>query len=108
CSSIIACCTGCRSGTLASFRCEAYHAGIPSRVVTGRLPTAESGVIHERVSTPLIRTEQEPHWPRPQPNRGPLRFKSLDRTYNSGVSGAADTVRTCSFTRILVDVAMTF
>src|SRR5437763_9552238 len=30
-----------------------------------------------------------PHWPRPQPNFGPVRPRSLRRMYRSGVSAAA-------------------
>src|SRR6266850_3452946 len=102
----MACCTGCSAGTCASFFCAAYHAGNPSSVVTDLPSTAETLVWHDRISTPFTRTEQEPHCPRPQPKRGPCRFSSLERTYNKGVSGAAVTVRTCSFTLILISFAI--
>jgi len=52
------------------------------------LPSRDpTGVTHERVSTPSTRTEQEPHCARPQPNLGPCRSNSFERTYNRGVSG---------------------
>src|SRR5438034_8562490 len=97
----MACCTGCSAGALGSFFCAAYHAGNPSSVVIHLAATVETGVRQERVSTPLTKTEHDPHCPRPQPNLGPCRFSSFDSTYNSGVSGAAITVCTLSFTRML-------
>src|SRR5438034_8555999 len=100
CSSIIACCTGCNCGAAESFFCAAYHCGRPSSVVTDLPSTAETGVRHDRVSMPFTRTEQEPHWPRPHPNRGPCRLRSFMRTYKSGVSGRDSIVHTRSFTRI--------
>ena len=83
----MACCTGCSAGVLGSFFCAAYHAGNPSSVVIDLAATVETGVRQERVSTPLTKTEHDPHCPRPQPNLGPCRFSSFDSTYNSGVSG---------------------
>src|ERR1700686_335302 len=102
----MACCTGCNSGAWASFFCAAYQAGSPSSVVTDLPCTAETGVTQERVSTPLTKTEQEPHWASPHPNRGPCRSSSLERTYSSGVSGAAATFHSRSFTRILSSLAI--
>src|ERR1700733_571059 len=97
----MACCTGCSAGTCASFLCAAYHAGRPSSVVTDFPWTEETGVTHERVSTPFTSTEHEPHWASPQPKRGPCSSSSLERTYNNGVSGAPETVHDRSFTLIL-------
>src|SRR5215475_6308677 len=102
----MACCTGCSAGGLASFFCAAYHAGNPSSVVTALPSTAETGVTQERVSTPLTSTEQEPHWARPQPKRGPCNRSWLDKTYSNGVSGAAATVHSRSLTRSLNSPAM--
>src|SRR5437762_1047904 len=42
--------------------------------------------MHERTASPLMMTVHAPHWPSPQPNRGPCRFKSFRSTYNSGVA----------------------
>src|SRR5580765_6176635 len=98
----MACCTGCRAGALASFFCDAYHAGSPSRVVTDLPSTLDTAVTQERVSTPFTSTEHEPHWANPQPNRGPWSCSSFINTYRSGVSGAALTVHNRSFTRICI------
>src|SRR5579862_2360254 len=102
----MACCTGCSAGALASFFCAPYQAGSPSSVVTALPSTAETGVTQERVSTPLTSTEQEPHWAKPQPKRGPRNCSSFERTYSSGVSGADATVKDRSLTRILISRAM--
>src|ERR1700721_2092851 len=101
----MACCTGCSAGTCASFFCAAYHAGSPSKVVTDFPWTAETGVTHERVSTPFTSTEHEPHCASPQPKRGPCSRNSFARTHKSGVSGAAETVHERSFTLILSSLA---
>src|SRR5512135_1120351 len=95
-----ACCTGCSAGGFERCFCLAYQVGRPSSVVTDFPLTAETGVIHERISTPFSNTEQEPHWPRPQPNLGPWRYISFVRTYSSGVSGVEVTVQGRSFTVI--------
>src|SRR5579875_750751 len=108
CSSIIACWTGCNSGAFESLRCEAYQAGSPSSVVTDLPATADTGVTHERVSTPFTNTEQDPHCASPQPNRGPRNINSLESTYSSGVSGEAATFHTRSFTRIFNSPAIPF
>src|SRR5579862_2615174 len=103
---MMACCTGCRAGAFASFFCFAYHSGKPSSVVMDLPRTAETGVTHERVSAPFTRTEQEPHWDRPQPNRGPCRCRSPERTYSRGVSGSAATLCVRPFTRIWISSAI--
>src|ERR1700730_18771083 len=102
----MACCTGCSAGACASFFCAAYQAGRPSSVVTDFPWTAETGVTHERVSTPFTSTEQEPHCARPQPKRGPCKSSSFARTYNRGVSGAAETTHGRSLTLILISLAI--
>src|SRR6266550_7702919 len=81
CSSIHARCTGCSVPSLAS----------PSSVVISPL-TAEHGVTHERIAAPFMITAQAPHWPRPQPNRGPWSPRSLRRIYSSGVEGSISSV----------------
>ena len=58
----------------------ANRAGIPSSVVIAFPLTAATGVTHERISLPSSRTEQAPHWARPQPKRGPCRWSSLCNT----------------------------
>src|ERR1700689_3326437 len=102
----MACCTGCSAGVSANFFCAAYQAGSPSSVVTDFPTTADTGVTQERVSTPFTSTEQEPHWASPQPNRGPWSISSFDRTYNSGVSGDAETFHDRSLTLILRSAAI--
>src|SRR5271170_7244984 len=102
----MACCTGCNAGIRASFFCPAYQAGSPSSVVTDFPCTADTGVTHDRVSTPFTSTEQEPHCASPQPNRGPCNCNSFARTYSSGVSGADETLQDRSFTRILSSPAI--
>src|ERR1700758_3781170 len=87
CSSIQACCTGWSFPFLA----------IPSSVVTSFL-TLETGVMHDRVATPLIITVHAPHWPSPQPNRGPRRSRSLRRMYSRGVVGSTSRVCDLPFT----------
>src|SRR5439155_21887247 len=78
-SSMNACCSGCGS------------AGVPRpSSVTIFLPvTALTGVTHERVAFPSTSTMQAPHWPRPQPNRGPCKPTSSRSTYSSGVCGSS-------------------
>src|SRR5207253_10648953 len=70
---------------------------MPSRVVTS-LFTLETGVMHDRVATPLTITVQEPHWPSPQPNRGPRKSRSLRKMYRSGVEGSISKVCDLPFT----------
>src|SRR5713101_3945456 len=44
-----------------------------SSVTTFLFPTNEIGTTHERIARPSTCTVQAPHWPRPQPKRGPCR-----------------------------------
>src|SRR5262245_18220595 len=87
CSSIQACWTGLSAPRLAS----------PSSVVTSPF-TPDVGVTQERVAVPLMITAHAPHCPRPQPKRGPCRFRSLRRTYSRGVDGSTSTVWFVPFT----------
>src|SRR5688500_9495503 len=89
CSSIHACCSGCSLPPVAS----------PSSVVISAPATADTGRMHERTASPLMRTVHAPHWPRPQPNRGPCRSRSLRRTYKRGVAGSTSTVCVFPLTR---------
>src|SRR6185437_2468462 len=102
CSSMIACCTGCKAGAFASFFCFAYHSGKPSSVVTDFPRTADTGVTQERVSASFTSTEHEPHCERPQPNRGPCRCKSPESTYSRGAFGSAATLCLRPLTRIWI------
>src|SRR6516164_764318 len=106
CSSMKACCTGVRAGVFGSLCWRAYQAGRPSRVVTARLPTADKGVTHDRVSAPSINTEHDPHCARPHPKRGPFNCSSPESTYSSGVSCAALIVHMRSFTLMRTPVAI--
>src|SRR6266436_7055404 len=101
-----ACCNGCITGTLDSFRCSAYQAGSPSSVVMALPATFPSGVTQDRVSTPSTRTEHEPHCASPHPKRGPWSASSFDRTYKRGVSAGASISCTRWFT--VIRVAMEF
>src|SRR4029450_7152664 len=89
CSSIQACCSGCSTPF-----CER-----PSSVVISAPCTDDTGRMHERTASPLIRTVQAPHWPNPQPNRGPCRSRSLQRAYTSGVDGSTSTACDLPLTR---------
>src|SRR5690348_15973098 len=102
----MACCTGGKAGGFASFFCLAYHSGRPSRVVMYLPRTADTGVTHERASAPFTSTEHDPHWARPQPNRGPCKCKSPERTYSRGVSGSATTPWVRPLTRNLISFAI--
>src|SRR5204863_4695875 len=87
CSSIQACWIGCSLPSLAR----------PSSVVTSPL-TFETGVMHDRVAAPLMITVHAPHCPRPQPNRGPCKPRSLRRMYSSGVEASISKVCGLPFT----------
>src|SRR5947209_7692020 len=56
--------------------------------------TVESGTEHERCTSPLMCTEQAPHWATPQPYFVPVRPTSSRMTQSNGVSGSACTSRT--------------
>src|SRR6185503_4031957 len=81
-------------------RSAAYQLGKPSSVVIDLPSTADRGVTHERCSLPSTSTEHEPHWARPQPNRGPRSARSFVSTYRRGVSGADSKVCCRLLTRI--------
>src|SRR5665213_993074 len=87
CSSTQACCSGCSLPSLAS----------PSRVVISPF-TAEAGVMQDRTAAPFIITVHSPHWPRPQPNRGPCNPRSLRRMYSKGVEGSTSNACILPFT----------
>src|SRR5215831_3936657 len=101
CTSIHACCNGCRAGEAPDVpRCCAYNAGNPSSVVIALPDTAATGVTQLLISLPSSSTEQAPHCARPQPKRGPCRCSSLCRTYRRGVSRLAVTLCTRPLTLI--------
>src|SRR5947209_8075931 len=54
--------------------------------------------MQDRVATPLMITVHEPHWPNPQPKRGPCAPISFRRTYNSGVAESTSNVCVLPFT----------
>src|SRR4030095_4832213 len=64
----------------------------PSNVVISAPATVLTGVTQERTARPRTMTVQKPHCPRPQPNFGPLNWRSSLRTYRSGVAGSTSTV----------------
>src|ERR1051326_7424587 len=53
----------------------------------------ESGTEQERITSPLMCTEQAPHCAMPQPNLVPVRPICSRITHSSGVSGSACTSR---------------
>src|SRR5207237_7088075 len=55
--------------------------------------TAESGTEQERITSPLMCTEQAPHCATPQPYLVPVRPTCSRMTQSSGVSGSACTSR---------------
>src|SRR5207253_3330860 len=64
------------------------------------------GMTHDRTAAPLMITVHAPHWPSPQPNRGPCRPRSLRRMYSSGVEGSTSTVCARPFTlRVILLIA---
>jgi hypothetical protein len=101
-----ACCTGWSAGVFCNPFFFAYQAGRPSSVMIALPSRDPTCVTHERVSTPSMRTEQEPHCAKPQPNRGPWRSNSFERTYSRGVSGLDSTGHKRSFTLILSPAAI--
>src|SRR5215469_5663637 len=64
-----------------------------------RFCAALTATLHERTALPSMTTVHAPHWPSPQPNRGPCSSRSLRKTYNSGVVGSVSTTLGWSFTR---------
>ena len=58
-------------------------------VVIRRVPTALTGVTHERVAVPSTRTVQAPQTPRPQPNLVPRSSSVSRNTQSSGISAEA-------------------
>src|SRR3569623_159883 len=74
----------------------------PSSVVTGRFATDDIGVMHELTSAPAINTEQAPHWPLPQPKRGPLSSRSLRSAYSNGICGSASSARLAPLPRSVI------
>src|SRR5215469_274306 len=109
CSSIHACCTGCRvfsaSPALKPF-CAAQTAGKPSIVVICCPTTPEIGVMQLRISFPSSSTAQAPHCAIPQPILGPVSFSSFRSTNNNGVSGSTATFCFVPFTDSVSSVGM--
>jgi hypothetical protein len=54
--------------------------------------TLETGVIHERVASPLMCTVQAPHSAIPHPNLVPVMFNVSRNTQRSGICGSTSTV----------------
>ena len=64
----------------------------PSIVVIGALAAMDTGVWHDRTGRPRRCTVQAPHWPMPQPNFVPLRFRTSRITHSRGMSAGTSTV----------------
>src|SRR6266849_5190495 len=79
-SSIQACCTGWLPS-----------AERPSIVVIFLPATLETGVMQERVASPLMCTVQAPQSAMPQPNFVPVMFRVSRKTQSSGMSGLTST-----------------
>src|SRR5271167_1210294 len=56
--------------------------------------TSPTRIEHDRATSPLICTEQAPHWATPQPYLVPVRPTCSRITHRSGVSGSTCTTRT--------------
>jgi hypothetical protein len=67
-------------------------APIASMVVISELPMLSSGVMHERVGSPLTCTVQAPQSAMPQPNFVPVMPSTSRNTQSSGVSPSASTL----------------
>src|SRR5690349_470839 len=67
--------------------------------------TDESGTEQERITSPLMCTEQAPHCAMPQPNLVPVSPICSRITHSSGVSGSACTSRVSPLT---LSIAMRF
>src|SRR5438876_11472686 len=63
----------------------------PSMVVMFLPAACETGMVHERVSAPLIWTLHAPQYPAPQPNLVPVSSRVSRRTQSRGVSAATVT-----------------
>src|SRR6266511_1180312 len=72
-------------------------------VVIFFLPTAETGVTHDRTGSPSRCTVQAPHCAMPQPNLVPVRLSPSRRVQSSGVSGSTSAcmVRPLTFSEIM-------
>src|ERR1700739_2488368 len=80
-SSIQAFCTGCDASVES-----------PSIVVTFFPATLETGVMQERVASPLMCTVHAPQSAIPQPNFVPVMFSVARSTQRSGICGSTSTV----------------
>src|SRR5215470_10047009 len=60
-------------------------------VVTFLPETAETGVMQERLASPLMCTVQAPHRAIPQPNFVPVMFRVSRRTHSRGIWGSTST-----------------
>src|SRR4029077_16897017 len=52
----------------------------------------DTGTEHERKALPSMSTVQEPHWPSPQPKRGPCNPRLSRSAYKSGICGSSATM----------------
>jgi hypothetical protein len=77
---------------------------IASMVVISESPMLSTGVIQERVGSPLTCTVQAPHNAIPQPNFVPVMPSTSRNTQSSGVSPSTSTL--CVFPLILMRKAM--
>src|SRR5713226_6511575 len=59
---------------------------------------ALAGRVQDRTDLPSMSTVHAPHWPSPQPNRGPCSPRLSRKTYRSGVLESASTTRALPFT----------
>src|SRR6202163_1364236 len=61
----------------------------PSSVTIFLPPMVATGITLERIALPSTSTVHAPHWPRPQPKRGPCRPRSSRNAYSSGICGSS-------------------
>src|SRR6266851_1884905 len=85
-----------RSSAAAAFCTGCELVGDRPSMVTILSPALRSptGIEHDRITSPLICTEQAPHWATPQPYFVPVRPTCSRITHKSGVSGSTCTLCT--------------
>src|ERR1700720_2043567 len=71
----------------------------PSIVVIWPFATLETGATQERTGLPSTSTVHAPHCASPQPNLGPVSWRSLPSIQRGGVSGSTATVLPSPLTR---------
>ena len=87
-------CTACSSMNALCSGCNWPGPPRPSSVTIFLPAMVATGITHERVALPSTSTVHAPHWPRPQPKRGPCRPRSSRNAYNRGICGSSAVIAT--------------